>query len=217
MKRLIISTLLVIPLLYSCSPFKSTPPAYPTYPSTGEYQIGLASWYGDKEHGRKTANGETFNRYAKTAAHRTLPMGTMVRVKNLENGRDTIVRINDRGPFISGRIIDLSYAAARDIDMLDKGTARVKVEVISLPSDTKRAFLPRFTVQIGSFKDKWNALVLKKDLNRRQSEDARVERFINNGDMYFRVRVGHYRKKKDAERVAGRLKKLGYRSRVIQE
>jgi rare lipoprotein A len=91
---------------------------------------GIASWYGKKFHGRRTASGERYDMHQLTAAHKTLPFGTRVRVTNLDNGRRVVVRINDRGPFIKGRIIDLSYAAARQVEMLEAGTARVRVEVV---------------------------------------------------------------------------------------
>lgn len=93
-------------------------------------QRGRASWYGSRFHGRRTASGERFNAYAHTAAHRSLPFGTRVRVTNLRNGRSVVVRINDRGPYSGGRIIDLSRAAAETIGMLRSGTAPVRVEVI---------------------------------------------------------------------------------------
>jgi len=99
-----------------------------------EPKIGIASWYGKQFHGKKTASGKHFNMYNHTAAHRSLPLGTRVRVVNLENGKDTIVDINDRGPYIKGRMIDLSYAAAKSIGIVNDGIAKVRVEVISMPS-----------------------------------------------------------------------------------
>ncbi|MFP4106468.1 MAG: septal ring lytic transglycosylase RlpA family protein [Phycisphaerae bacterium] len=92
---------------------------------------GTASWYGPKFHGKKTASGEVFDQTALTAAHRTLPFGTRVRVTNLANGKSVVVRVNDRGPFVKGRIIDLSRAAAEEIGMIRSGTARVRLEVLS--------------------------------------------------------------------------------------
>lgn len=92
---------------------------------------GIASWYGRDFHGRKTASGEIYNMRAHTAAHKTLPFGTVVRVTNLKNGRRTTVRINDRGPFVAGRIIDLSYRAARDIGILETGVQKVRMEIVS--------------------------------------------------------------------------------------
>ena len=96
-------------------------------------KVGIASWYGKRFHGRKTASGRNFNMYNKTAAHRSLPLGTKVRVVNLRNGKDIVVDITDRGPYIKGRIIDLSYAAAESIGIIKVGIEKVKVEVISLP------------------------------------------------------------------------------------
>ncbi len=103
---------------------------YPTLAKVGNVQDGIASWYGPNFHAKKTSNGETYNMYAMTAAHKTLPMNTMVKVNNLENGKSTVVRINDRGPFVTGRIIDLSNKAAHAVDMVKKGTARVKITVL---------------------------------------------------------------------------------------
>lgn len=103
---------------------------YPFVANIGDQFDGIASWYGPDFHAKKTSNGEIYNMYAMTAAHKTLPMNTVVRVDNLDNGRSTIVRINDRGPFVVGRIIDLSNKAAHEIDMVRKGTARVKVTVL---------------------------------------------------------------------------------------
>lgn len=110
---------------------------YPTTVSVGDTALGIASWYGPNFHGKKTSNGETYNMNAMTAAHKTLPMNTMVRVTNLSSGAQTTVRINDRGPFVAGRIIDLSKAAATSIGMIGAGTARVKLEVVGFYGDGK--------------------------------------------------------------------------------
>jgi len=103
---------------------------YPTVARVKDEFRGIASWYGPSFHAKKTSNGETYNMYAQTAAHKTLPMNTMVKVDNLDNGKSTIVRINDRGPFVAGRIIDLSNKAAHDVDMVKKGTAQVRITVL---------------------------------------------------------------------------------------
>lgn len=92
--------------------------------------VGVASWYGIEYHGRRTANGEIYDQYKLTAAHRTLPFNTLVKVTNLKNGKSVIVRINDRGPFIDGRIIDLSYAAAQEIDMVEDGIQQVQMKIL---------------------------------------------------------------------------------------
>jgi len=103
----------------------------------GDHETGDASWYGPDFHGKTTASGERYNMFELTAAHRTLPFGTMVRVENLENHRSVVVRINDRGPFLRGRIIDLSYTAAREIAFSRGGTVRVRIEVVALPRENR--------------------------------------------------------------------------------
>ena len=110
---------------------------YPHLVNSGYTYTGIASWYGPNFHARKTSNGERYNMYAYTAAHKEFPMNTILRVTNLQNKKSTIVRVNDRGPFVHGRIIDLSNMAAREIDMIKKGTAKVKIEVLSLSSNLK--------------------------------------------------------------------------------
>jgi len=115
---------------------------YPKVENMGAELRGIASWYGPNFHAKKTSNGETYNMYAMTAAHKTLPMNTMVRVDNLENGKSAIVRINDRGPFVAGRIIDLSNKAAHKIDMVRKGTVQVKVTVIGYNGEIENGNAP---------------------------------------------------------------------------
>ena len=170
---------------------------YPIYSSEGFREVGVASWYGGDFHGRKTANGETYNMHTKTAAHKTLPMQTMVLVRNLENGKETVVRINDRGPFSKGRIIDLSYAAAADLDMIRNGTARTEVIALgeSVGDISPKMKLKHedfnagnFYIQIGSFLDKNNALNLASrftDLGMRIS----IQPFEKDGRTYHRVQV----------------------------
>lgn len=105
-------------------------PVDPTTISTANaYQVGMASYYGREFHGRKTANGETYNMYRLTAAHRVLPLGTMIKVTNLENGRWAVVKVNDRGPFVEGRVLDVSFAAALELEMVAQGTAKVMIEI----------------------------------------------------------------------------------------
>lgn len=102
--------------------------------SKGYYQRGIASWYGKLFHGKETASGSYYDMYAYTAAHRSLPLGSKVRVVNLQNGKDIVVKINDRGPYIKNRIIDLSYSAAKSLGIIDRGTQDVKIEVVSIPN-----------------------------------------------------------------------------------
>ncbi|QCT94768.1 septal ring lytic transglycosylase RlpA family protein [Caminibacter mediatlanticus TB-2] len=123
----------------------------------GWSQRGIASWYGPDFHGRYTSNGEIYNMYAYTAAHKTLPMNTIVKVTNLNNNKSVIVRINDRGPFIKGRIIDLSYAAGKKIGLDVTGTAPVIIKVIGFKG---KNYVTGFKVQIGAFINKNGAIVL---------------------------------------------------------
>jgi rare lipoprotein A len=112
-------------------PEQSARPLDPDRISTAKaYQVGVASYYGEQFHGKRTANGETFNMYKLTAAHRVLPLGTIVRVTNLDNGRWAIVKVNDRGPFVEGRVLDLSFAAALELEMVKDGTANVMIELV---------------------------------------------------------------------------------------
>lgn len=144
---------------------------YPTVVSLGDSATGIASWYGPKFHGKYTSNGEIYNMYAMTAANKTLPMNTMVRVTNLKNGKQVIVRINDRGPFVDNRIIDLSNAAARKIDMIGTGTAPVRLEVIGFAGKIGHGKIEKsyeggnFMVQIGAFRSLDGANKLKNRLH----------------------------------------------------
>jgi len=147
---------------------------------------GIASWYGHPYHGRPTASGEIYNMYDMTAAHRTLPFGTQVTVHDLENGQDVTVRINDRGPFVEGRIIDLSYAAAQGMHMT--GIARVYLEILGLGEG---AAIPGiFTVQVGAFRERSNAERLKA-LIQSQFGPVIIQDFDRGDGMFYRVRVGH--------------------------
>ena len=120
----------------------------------GYTQIGIASWYGPNFNGQKTSNGEIYNMYAFTAAHKTLPMNTIVKVTNLRNNKSVIVRINDRGPFVANRIIDLSYAAAKQIGLDKSGTAPVKLEVIKFEG---KNYVNGYKIQVGAFLREWGA------------------------------------------------------------
>ena len=191
---------------------------FPRPGSTDTIQYGKASWYGDKEHGNRSASGEVFNRNAYTAAHKELPFGTVVRVTNRENGRQVKVRINDRGPYVGDRVIDLSYAAAKSVGLIRSGVAEVKIEVLSTPSERSESlFVSLHTVQAGSFRSRTGANELKRKLLRVTDEDVRVESFAFEGNTYYRVRVGRFKKRKDAERVRAVLRKRGYSSRIYVE
>jgi rare lipoprotein A len=129
----------------------------------GYTETGIASWYGHPYHGRAAANGEVYDMEKMTAAHRTLPFDTWVRVRNLSNRKEVEVRITDRGPFVDGRIIDLSRAAARDIGLLVPGITKVRLEIIAPPSIAKSA---QYGVQVGAFRERANAERLRRDMER---------------------------------------------------
>jgi len=149
-------------------------------------EVGIASWYGPKFHGRKTASGEVFNMYALTAAHRTLPLGVRVRVTNLENGKSVIVRINDRGPFVKGRLIDLSYAAAKRLGFVHQGTARVRVQSLGPVHNPRSASGKWVFVQIGAFRDRGAAA----RISARYAALAPVQIQRHPDRALFRVRLG---------------------------
>lgn len=171
---------------------------------TGETQTGLASWYGDPFHGRRTASGEIFDKTKFTAAHRTLPFHAWVRVTNLENNRFTTVRINDRGPFIEGRIIDLSQAAAVALDMFGAGTALVRLDVIQKPDGEPRPNA-RFGVQVGAFLLRENAERLRSQLKQKFGE-VFIQPYEAPDGRYFRVRVPA-RTEEEAFRLAARVQR----------
>jgi len=150
-------------------------------------EIGKASWYGAPYHNRRTSNGEIYNMNAMTAAHRTLPLGSIVRVTNVKTGHAALVRITDRGPFVKGRIIDVSYAAAKRLDIWQPGIASVKVEVMQKPASATKG--GRWAIQIGSFETEKRAASVADHLTRRY-QTANVEKFLSPvGVWWIRVRV----------------------------
>ncbi len=150
-------------------------------------ETGQASWYGAPYHNRRTSNGEVYDMNSLTAAHRTLPLGSTVRVTNLKTGHSTVVRITDRGPFVEGRIVDLSLAAAKQADVWQAGVAEVRLEVLRTPVPFDRG--GRWAVQIGSFQDEDGANAIADRLARRY-KTAKVLRFSSPvGDWWVRVRV----------------------------
>ena len=195
---------------------------YPIASSSGFVQRGLASWYGGQFHGRLTSNGERYNMYGRTAAHKTLPFNTYVRVTNLVNGKKTIVRINDRGPFVSGRIIDLTYTSAHELAMVEDGVVPVKIEALGYARKKLEAgkwvqvyekpasyMEGDFTIQVGAFAVRDNALRLHNSLSRKYS-DASVMIFDRGDQTFYRVRVGRYARLDQAEAGAERLQEQGF-------
>ncbi|MGH7854091.1 MAG: septal ring lytic transglycosylase RlpA family protein [Candidatus Binatia bacterium] len=179
-------------------------------------QTGMASWYGPGFHGKATASGEIYNQNDFTAAHQTLPLGTRVRVTNLENGSATEVLINDRGPFAKNRIIDLSHSAAQQISMIGPGTALVRVDVLNSPSKLHaiRNALD-YTLQLGSFTQLENAQQLR-DRAARSFADVAIAPLQWKDITYYRVHLGTFPSRTDAEERARQVTQAGY-SVIIME
>ncbi len=185
------------------SPPSGPPPATERQPPVpGAYEEeGVASWYGIPFQGRRTSNGEIYDMHEFTAAHRTLPFNAVVRVTNLRNGKQTEVRINDRGPFVANRVIDLSLSAAQAIDLVGTGTAPVRLEIISGPNPQ----LGFFGVQVGAFLVQENAERLKLQLATRYSP-VTIATYDSPTGMFYRVRVGRVSSEDAARQLADRLK-----------
>jgi rare lipoprotein A len=201
---------------------------YHTLPSSeGFVERGIASWYGSKFHGRKTSNGEVFDMYAMTAAHKQLPLPTFVEVVNLENGRRIVVRVNDRGPFHENRVIDLSYAAAGRLGMLGKGTALVEVRAID-PGRTRPvtrlaagpgaqpvAAAPRIYLQAGAFSSGDNAERLRQRLERELAHAVRVIRAEAAAGAVHRVQVGPLASVEIADQVTAQMHRAGIETPLV--
>ena len=177
------------------------------YPIPVHYtEKGIASWYGKDFHGRKTANGEIYDMYKYTAAHKFLPLGSHVKVTNLKNQRSVVVRINDRGPFIKGRILDLSYMGARALDIVEDGIAPIKLKVVQLPKQQKS---PEFFIQVGAFSNYENA----KRMNQKLSSHypTHFTKYHKRGDQdLYRVRIGPYTRLDVIKKNLGKLRSRGY-------
>ena len=225
-KLLLLPLLFVLLLLSGCSQkryhtskarYKATMRPYtvhgkryrPTYVRVGDTMRGISSWYGPNFHGHQTSNGERYNMYGLTAAHKTWPMDTMVRVQNLKNGKSVVVRINDRGPFVSGRILDCSYAAGKAIGLDKSGIAPVKLTVLGFagkiyhipkatpnqPKDTSATPLPavrltNFAIQVGAFR-RYEGAKIYRDKFQALSPSKRViiKKFDVDGAPLYRVWV----------------------------
>ena len=189
----------------------------------GFKQRGIASWYGRDFHGRKTSSGEIYDMYAMTAAHKTLPLGTYVRVRNLDNGKLIDVRINDRGPFVVGRIIDLSYTGAKQLDVVGPGTASVEVTALGMAagiSNGRQTYVKMdyekgtFTIQVGAFLERANAERLKAKLSE-SFQNAHIVSYFDGRKNFFRVRVGRLTTLSQAVEYEQTLKDRGYGSAMI--
>ena len=178
----------------------------------GYAERGVASWYGPDFHGGRTANGDTYDMYAMTAAHTTLPLPCHVQVTNLANGRSVVVRVNDRGPFIANRIIDLSYAAALKLDMVRAGTALVEVRTVSASTAPAAAATPQLDqlyVQAGAFAEQANAERLLTRMRAAGVGPAFVRSDERDGRTLYRVRIGPVPSVAEFDRVIGELRAIG--------
>jgi rare lipoprotein A len=174
-------------------------------------ETGIASWYGKEFNGRKTASGEIYDMHVLSAAHRTLPLGTVIRVTNLDNFKSITITVNDRGPFVGNRILEVSYAAARELAFASQGTAPVKIETLE-----RVAGAAVYTVQAAIFAEEESAKLLKERLSRR-FEIVMIIPFESNLGKFYRVRVGSYNSEEKAEQIAGKLKLEGLEPYIVRK
>lgn len=203
----------------------------PLASARGYRERGVASWYGKKFHGRLTSNGERYDMYAMTAAHKTLPLPSYVRVRNLNNGKSVVVRVNDRGPFRENRLIDLSYAAASRIGIVGTGTGIVEVEAVGgdepavhiaaapapaaiIPS-VQAAGAPRLYLQAGAFTSRDNAEALRNRLAGAQFRPVHIEPAEVDGVAVYRVRLGPFASVEDSDQVAARAGAEGFGTPIV--
>jgi rare lipoprotein A len=205
---------------------RGNPPFYEVYgvrykvmnSSTAYKEQGVASWYGKKFHGRDTSSGERYDMYAMTAAHKTLPLPTNVRVTNLENGKSVILRVNDRGPFVKNRLIDLSYAAAQELDVVANGTAVVEVVALNSAYNENAAVSQSQTasnsqnvkmyLQVGAFGEPGNAQKLADKLSDSGIPNVRVHEVSGGATKLFKVRIGPLASVADYDRLSADVERL---------
>jgi len=211
---------------------------YPLQSSAGYDKTGVASWYGRDFHGKLTANGERYDMHALSAAHKTLPLPTLVRVTNLQNNRSVVVRVNDRGPFVKSRLIDLSYAAATALGYAKQGTTRVRVQVLGStsiassrhvkPSPSRATTVksvktatqinntpvPGMYVQLGAFSSSANATRLEATLASKYPSIS-VQPFMRNMQRLYRVRIGPYSDMRNIERTIMALQQQGQGNTIV--
>jgi len=192
-------------------PYKALGQWYQPLPDAkGFRQEGIASWYGPDFHGKRTSSGEIYDMHAMTAAHKTLPLGTLVRVRHLQNQRSVELRINDRGPFVGHRVIDLSYEAARQLGVIGPGTAAVEVVAIGVAAGSPvDLYSGNFTFQVGAFASRESAERLRAELNPRFG-NAHVVEFDRGDRLFYRVRVGRTASLQEAVAYEAHLVRNGY-------
>ncbi len=201
----------------------------PIASARGYRERGVASWYGKKFHGRNTSSGEPYDMYAMTAAHKTLPLPSYVRVRNLNNGKSVVVRVNDRGPFLHNRLIDLSYAAAHRLGILGTGTGVVEVEGLSgdepapvtvarapeIVATAVAAEPPKLYLQVGAFTRRDNAEGLKEQLVRADFKPVQIQHGERDATPLYRVRIGPLASVDESDQLAARVQAQGLPSPVI--
>jgi rare lipoprotein A len=210
-RLLLTSVVPVLALLAGCSRAVVTTPPVP--PTAGIEEVGFASWYGAQHQGRRTASGDVFDMNQLTAAHRTLPFGTRLLVTNRDTSQSAEVRVNDRGPFVKGRILDVSYAAARQLGALGAGIFPVRLRVIALPGT--RADGPAddggFTVQVGAFTSRARAEALRDMVG----ADAVIAESTVAGETLYCVRVGSFPDRAHATSTARSLTTRGFQPLIL--
>jgi rare lipoprotein A len=202
-----------------CSTYRAAPavpPPAPIAPPSGTI-IGVASWYGPGFNGHRTSSGEIYNQEELTAASTIYPLGSRVMVTNLHNDRSVEVRINDHGPYLKGRKIDLSKKAARTIGMIGPGTAPVRIDLLSAPAGSRPVGAPAvYFVQVGSFSNPANAWHLSERLAAYYS-DVRVDPVDAGGQKFYRVRMGAFETRSDARIRAAATARMGLRVVIVSE
>ena len=199
--RLLSAWLVIFSFLAACSSPAPKPVYFPGYP-IGYVERGTASWYGPGFHGNKTANGERYDMHKLTAAHRTLPLGSIAVVRSITTGKEVTVRINDRGPFAKGRVMDLSYAGARTIGMVGNGTDQIELRVVGFQG--RSAEMGYLRVQIGSFAEQRNAAMLLQRAQRIYP-GGRIQAVDLPDGRRYRVQVGEFKSENQAESAALKL------------
>jgi len=195
---------------------KTPPPPIAEQPSQSSL-VGMASWYGPGFNGHHTANGEVYNQEELTAASTVIPLGSRVMVTNLDNHRSVEVRINDHGPYVKGRKIDLSHEAARTLGIVKPGTARVRIDVLSQPAGTRTAGTPiRYYVQVGSYSQQTNARRVSNQLAG-YYRDVRIDEVSAGARSFYRVRMGSFATSDQARERANESARFGYPIVIVSE
>ena len=200
----------------------------PLKSAKGYRERGVASWYGKKFHGQRTANGETYDMYTMSAAHKTLPLPSYLRVRNLNNGKSVIVRVNDRGPFRENRIVDLSYAAATKLGIIGTGTGIVEIEALTGdepvtqtatrapdPVPLPKAAAPRLYLQVGAFTSRDNAEGLKLRLTGADLKSVHIQNADLDATPLYRVRIGPLDSVDESDRLAARVIAQGLPNPIV--